>query len=366
MAKKSVNTITNLDQCYEELKKDSVSLETKYNYTYKNKTIYTQLGRIWFNLLLPDNYGEFIDEPVDGKQLESICYKILQTNPPDVAAEVIDKIQKEAYKLGTINPISFTHQSFIVPEKILKEKKELLSQDIKPEEYNIIINKLAKEFFENCTDEQLKSLVNSKATGKLNIAALAIWLIGKGPILDVENKISKPIKSSLTDGYNAEEYYLAASEARRGNYIRGVGTSDPGTLARHVAFALSNIKISSKDCKSKKYLNLFITKDKLKLLQERYYLNEKTGKLEQITPDHTHLINTMIKLRSPIYCKDPNGICSICFGKSETELGTNKIGLIAAAIMNSIGVQGYAMKARHAASSVSLQKCDFTIDLIEV
>ena len=366
MAKKEINTITSLEDCYNELKKDSVELKTKYNFTYKRKTIYTQLGRIWFNLLLPENFSRFVDEPVNGKLLESICFEILQNNPPEVAAEYIDKIQHEAYKLNTINPISFTNHSFILSEKLKKEKKEQITDDLKPEEYNTVITKLAKEFLENTKDEQLKSLVGSKATGKLNEAALAIWLFGKGPVLDVENKISKPIKSSLTDGYNAEEYYLAASEARRGNYIRGVGTSDPGTLARHVAFALANVKITKKDCKSKKYLNIFVTKDKFKLLQERYFLNEKTNKLEQITLEHTHLINTMIKLRSPIYCKDPNGICPICFGKSETELGTNKIGLLTAAIMNDIGVQGYSMKARHAASSVSLQKCDFTMDLIEV
>ena len=361
-----IPVIEKLEDCYKELTKPNVTLKTKYSFTYKKKTIFTQLGRIWFNLTLPDNYPEFVDEPVNKSKLEEICYNILQLNEPADAARYIDNIQKEAFKLATFNPITFNQDSFIIPDKIKKERDNLKNSDVKLEDYNTLSVNIAKEFLDKYDHDSLDSLVYSKSTGKLNPDALAIWLIGKGPILDIENKISKPIKSSLIDGYTGEEYYLAASEARRGNFIRGVGTSDPGTLARHIAFALSNIKLTKSDCKSKKYLSLFINESNFNLLQGRYYLNEKTNKLERITKKDKNLINSMVKLRSPIYCKDPNGICPICFSKTIEDYGTTNIGLIAAAVMNKTGVQGYSMAARHAASTVNLKKCDFTKDLVEI
>lgn len=357
--------IKTLEQCYEELSKDKITLQSKYNFSYKGKIKYTTLGRIWFNLLLPKNYPEFVDAPVNKGDLEKITFKIFEMNSPEDAAIIIDKIQYEAFKLATLNPVTFSKNSFTIPKKINESKKKLINDDTKLEEYQDIKMKLANEFLDSNSDTGLKDLIKSKTSGKLNADALAIWTISKGPVMDLENKISKPIQSALIDGYTGEEYYIAASEARRGYYIRGVGTSDPGTLARHIVFALSNLKISSTDCKSKLYLTLFVKESIFKLIQGRWYLNEKTNKLEQITPK-SNIINKIIKLRSPLYCKDKNGICETCFGKNKSQLGTDKIGLLAGSVMNANGVQGFAMKARHAATTVNLKKCDFTKDIIYI
>ena len=358
--------IKTLDDCYDELKKESVTLSSMYHFFYKNKTIYTTLGRIWFNLLLPESYPEFVNNPVDKKELEKIVYTIYSTNSAADAAKIISNIQAEAFKLATINPITFSENSFIVPQNIEKLKKSTFTETTKIEDYNDLKFSLAKELLDQSNDEGLINLINSKATSKLGIPDLAMWLIAKGPIMDIEDKISKPIRSALVDGYNGEEYYTAAAEARRGYFIRAVGTSDPGTLARHVVFALSNIKLDGQDCKTTKYLEIFIKEPMLKLLSGRFYLNERTGKLVEITADSKNIINTMIKLRSPLFCKAKNGICKTCYGSNSNNLGTANIGLIAGAIVNMVGVQGYAMKARHAATTVTLKKCDFTKDIIYI
>lgn len=364
MAKDKTQLIETISQCYDELLKSEVTLDSGYSAIYKNKTINSTLGRIWFNLLLPDNYPEFVNKPVDKKELEKIIYTIFSTNTPEEASKILTEMQKEAFKLGTICPVTFSQNSFIVPKNIEELKKKTFTDSTKIEEYNDLKYALAKELLDQSNDEGLKDLINSKATGKLGIPDLAMWLISKGPVMDIEDKISKPIKSALVDGYNGEEYYTAAAEARRGYFIRAVGTSDPGTLARHVVFALSNVKLDKKDCGTKKYLELFIKEPMLKLLAGRFYLNERTGKLVEITEDSKNIVNTIVKLRSPVYCKDKDGICEVCYGESSHKLGTNKIGLIAGAIVNMVGVQGYAMKARHAATTVTLKKCDFTKDII--
>lgn len=365
MATKKINELSTLEECYEELQKDGVTLQSKYNFTYKNKTIYTTLGRIWFNLLLPKNYGEFIERPIDKKELEKITYKIFEDNTAEDAANILTVMQKEAFKLGTYNPISFTKNSFVVPEKIQKLKEKTFTDDTKLEEYGELKNKITTEFLNNSEDESLKDLIACKATGKMNKDGIAMWVVSKGPIVDLENNISKPIKHALIDGYDGEEYYLGAAEARRGYYIRGVGTSVPGTLARHLVFSLSNLKIGTKDCKTKHYLDIFVKESMLPLLIGRWYLDQKTNKLTQIT-EKSKIVNTMIKLRSPIYCQDKTGICQICYGTDNSHLGTDKIGIIAGQILNKVGVQGFSMNARHAASSVDFKRCDFTKDIIKI
>lgn len=55
----------------------------------------------------------------------------------------------------------------------------------------------------------------------------------------------------------------------------------------------------------------------LDILQGKYYLDEKSGKLSILKSNQTDLIGKTIKIRSPIAgCAhpDPNGICSVCFG----------------------------------------------------
>lgn len=365
MATKKINELTTLEECYEELQKDGVTLQSKYNFTYKNKTIYTTLGRIWFNLLLPKNYGEFIERPLDKKGLEKVTFKIFEDNSAEDAAKILTEMQKEAFKLATYNPITFSKDSFIVPDKIQKMKEAAFTDNTKLEEYGDLKSKITDEFLNQSKDESLKSLIACKATGKMNHDGIGMWVVSKGPIMDIENNISKPIKNALIDGYNGEEYYLGASEARRGYYIRGVGTSVPGSLARHIVFSLSNIKLSSKDCKTKHYLDIFVKESMIPLLIGRWYLDQKTNKLVQIT-DKSKIANTMIKLRSPIYCQDKNGLCETCFGSTPDHLGTDKIGIIIGHIFNKVGVQGFSMNARHASSSVNLKKCDFTKDIIKV
>lgn len=356
--------IKTLEDCYNELAKKGVTLQTKYNFIHKKKTKNTTLGRIWFNLLLPDNYPEFVDVPVNKKALEAITYKIYDMNSAEDAAAILTKMQQEAFKLATINPITFSKDSFLVPKDIREKRKKLITDELPIEDYPKVTKELANELLKESKDQGLKDLIDSKTSGKLNDAALGTWVIAKGPIMDVENQISKPIKSPLIDGYNGEEYYTAASEARRGFFIRAVGTTDPGTLARHIVFAMSNTKLTDKDCKTKHYLTLFVREPMFNNLIGRWYLNPRTNKLEQITKDSKNIINTTIKLRSPIYCQDRKGICPICFGRTKEELGTDKIGIIDGAIINAVGVQGYTMKARHAATTINIKKCDFTKDII--
>lgn len=74
------------------------------------------------------------------------------------------------------------------------------------------------------------------------------------------------------------------------------------------------------DCGSTDYYDWFIqdSDKKLKEVVGKYYLNEETGKVEIITPEHKHLRGTFVKLRHINGCKhkSPRHCCFVCYGIS--------------------------------------------------
>lgn len=336
--------INNLEEIYELLKNKDVLLSDEYSYSHpkktKNKVINASLGRIWFNLILPENYPEFVDKPINKKELALISNNIYNDNPPDKAAEYLSKILKEGFKLTSIQPVSFTSDELIVPQQIIDEKKKILTKNTPPEEFGKNLKDLSNKLLdEHLRDSGIYDMIKSGSKG--SPTELGILTIGKGPTLDITGKVSAPITSSLMEGYSGEEYYLAAGEARRTYYIRAVGTAEPGSLAREVVFANSNTSLTSDDCQSKKYMELFIKPDIAPNIIGRFYLDEKKGTLIEITRKNIDkLVNKTIKLRSPLFCKDKKGICKVCYGTLGNKLEATKIGLIAGSVINEAGVEG--------------------------
>ena len=364
MPVKDETTIMNLDDVYSQLQKDSVNITNKYSYIHskrtKGKTVTMSLGRCWFNCLLPDKFPTLIDEPVDKKRLYDIVNQIYEMCDASTAAESLSLLNKESFKMSSIIPQTFDIEHCIIPENIKQEKQIELTKDTLPEEFPEKLNKLTNKLI----DEHLEGsgIGNLLKSGGSKTDDYGILTLAKGPVMGIDGKISDPIISSLDSGYSGKEFYDAANDARRTYYIKAIGASEPGTLARHVTYANSNIKISKEDCKTKKYLEITVINSLANNLLGRFMYNEKTGKLQEITQD-TNIIGKIIKLRSPLYCKDKDGICEICYGTSAKKLDTKQIGLIAGTVVNKIGVETYSMKARHESIAVKFKKINFKEDL---
>lgn len=69
------------------------------------------------------------------------------------------------------------------------------------------------------------------------------------------------------------------------------------------------------DCGSTMHVEMLITKDTLKMFDGKYYLTAD-GSYDIVTRDSVHLIDTVVKMRSAIYCKRRSeyGTCKRCFG----------------------------------------------------
>jgi len=359
--------ISSLVEVYDELKKRSVEISDKYSYTHKqktkNKSKRMSLGRIWFNILMPDKYP-LVDEAVTKKRMSDIVADIIERFTVEIASSTMTELNKESFVLSAILPQSIDVDNIIVPQKTIDERNKRLNTDTKLEKYAGELKAVAEEYVASEIDPN-SGIANIIQSGsKISATDLGVLQLSKGPTIDIEGNISDPITSSLAEGYSGKEYYTAAADARRTLYIRAVGTAEPGYLAKTVIFANSNTKRSKKeDCGTNKYLELFIKPGMEKHLIGRWMLNSRTGKLTEITED-SKITNKVIQLRSPVYCTAKDGICTTCYGGLSKKLDTKHLGLLAGSAINSAGIEGYSMKARHQSVSVNINEVDFTKDAL--
>ena len=358
-----------LEEIYESLKTKDINEKAPFAHKIKtkNKVINMSLGRIWFNLLTPDDY-KLVDDHLDKGKLSAIINEIYEKYSPEETGNFINKLNRESFKLGTIIPSSFDIDALVIPDHIIEKKNKLLIEkkdELDPGEVNKIAYELAEEYLEYIKEEYDSGIYDVLMSGaKGSPADWALLMIAKGSPVDIEGKIYDPILHSLDDGLSLEEYYLASAEARSNFYKMAVGSAEPGYLASQTAYANSSILLTGKDCKTKNYFNLEVTKSTSERILGRFYLNEKTNELEEINEsNYSKLVGKKIKLRSPLYCKDKDGICETCYGRLGEILGTKKIGLLTASTVNDQGIQS-AMKSRHLTTQVNIKKANFTKDII--
>jgi len=352
---------------YDELKKPTSSLNKKYTYSdavkTKNKTIKMSLGRIWFNILMPKEYP-LVDEPVTNKVTSRIISDLLDKFGPEVTSETVTDLNREAFKLHSFEPVTFSDEDFVLPDEIVKMKAKRLDNEKDPIKFNDELNNIAERYIEILKKKKssLYKFIASGAKGKP--IDMAVLIIARGSTVDMEGNVSAPTANSINDGFTLKEFYENANQARNGLYIRSIGSAEPGALARDIAYANSNIMLSkTTDCKVKRYLQITVTKDLAASLIGRYYLNK--SKVEVITKDNTKgLVGTDIKLRSPLYCTDKKGICQTCYGTMGSNLNQDHIGLLAASTLNTQGLNAFAMKARHSSSVVQFTETDLLKDLV--
>jgi hypothetical protein len=357
----------NIEEIYNRLK-EGENLETKTSYTHPsktdNKSVRMSLGRIWFNQLLPDDYP-LVSEAVDAIKMNVIIKDMIKKYESEKVADILSNLQLEAFKMATLVPNSFQIENFIPPDEWLKEKEDFRKkyEAIPPKEINIkeftkdadALTKKLNEYLDK-QGYKLQNILNSKTKGN-PIGDLKAQLVSKGFVLDIEGNIRGPILGGISDGYGKENYYNAASEARRNYYYKSTMTAKPGYLARKITMSNANILIddSKKDCGTKKYLELFVDDKKSALLKERNYIEK--NQIVNIT-DPSQIVNKKINLRSPLYCKAKKGICPTCYGNLYKNLGTKNIGILAGGAINMVAINSM-MKMRHKSSQIEIIDIDF-------
>ncbi len=246
--------------------------------------------------------------------------------------DIIHIFNKFFLEAGTrLNPgiASFDYEDFSVHSERIDLFKENLIQNepfLAFHQNLILFDDLVMPEIEKNENNFLNTLFKSAA--RLKSVQLLKAASNVGIPTDIYGKaFSINTKHSLLDGLTPEEYFISGDSARLALAQRQDAIPKGGELQRKFFFStgiLKQEKEETDDCASTGKVRYFETeipsKNILKTLKYRWYLNEETGEEEVINGNEEFLIGKTIKLRSPITCQLPDyKVCKKCLGLKKPE-----------------------------------------------
>jgi DNA-directed RNA polymerase beta' subunit len=322
---------------------------------YRKKT--TTMGKAIFNSVFPPTFP-FYEEVVTKKVVNGMIPTILKKYGQEQAIKTFSALEKIGFKFSTIIAPSITLDDLKLPSEILQLKKQL--EGASTEEASILLKKMQELLVKHLKDTGLHDLVESGSTKGWGQPMQL--LVAKGLVADPTGKVLDPIKGSFSDGLTNKEYFAAAGGARKGIIDRTLNTADTGYMSRKLAYILNSVEIDRqlKDCKTKRTLDIRLTKELVTRINGRYLL--EGGKPQLFNPKD-YKIGTLIHLRSPIFCKGKK-LCHTCYGKLLERHKSPYAGVMAAQMIGEAGTQDI-MRSFHLGGAVKVIERDILSDIVQ-
>ncbi|MCK5044425.1 DNA-directed RNA polymerase subunit beta' [Candidatus Parcubacteria bacterium] len=340
----------------------------------EGEIIDTSVGRVLFNGSLPHGHP-FVNEETDSSKLAQVAADVVENYDYAICEECLDKIKELGFEYSTISSITWGMTDLIVPKEKPKlvaeaEQKVEIIEDyykrgsLSAEEKNTQIIEIwqqTKSTIEKLVPAGLPKLgpVNSiVSSGARGSWSQSVQMSGmKGLVINPAGQIIElPIKSSYKEGFNVLEYFISTHGARKGTADTALRTSTAGYLTRRLVDVAHEVIVGKEDCGDKEGIEVLL-EDSKALSQNFFFkisgrvcLEEIKGivkKGEIIDNDKAQAIIKAgiekVKVRSPLSCKMPKGICQKCYG---WDLGNNKlvrlgmaVGVVAAQAIGEPGTQ---------------------------
>ncbi len=325
---------------------------------------------------------EFQNFTIDKKKLSRLVLEIYEKYGSAIASDVADSLKALGFHYATKAGVTISIEDLTVPEA----KKDLISSAEKQiedaqkkfergditevERYNKVIDTWS-ETTEKLTEKVVERfdrlnpvymMAFSGARGNLSQVRQLVGMRGlmadsQGQIIDL------PIKANFKEGLNVTEYIISSYGARKGLVDTALKTADSGYLTRRLVDVAQDVTVRSHDCGSKRgvVVHALFEGEKLTVgIVDRVIgrvavediLSLKTKEVivksnELIDRKKSKLIEehgvASAKVRSPLVCDLPYGICQTCYGWSLTtntlvDIG-EAIGIIAAQSIGEPGTQ---------------------------
>jgi len=256
----------------------------------------------YFNATLNKSmFKKFINKMSDYKNFEKVI-------TDEDFAQIVDRIDwlgQQTLKLTgggiTIDSISISQESRDAIKEILKDVDE-----------NSPLSKI------EAVDNEIKAILEKELEGtylgdiiasgtKGSITHIKMILGYRGMVGD------KFIKSSVE---NATYEDIAQLNGLEGSYGRSVETQKGGYLSKLITAGLNHTRITkTKDCGTKLGLKLKLTKPTQFMLRYVRLVSKPNEPFEILTPENqAKYVGKRVFVRSPMFCKDPDGYCQTCYG----------------------------------------------------
>jgi DNA-directed RNA polymerase subunit beta' len=304
--------------------------------------------------------------------LAGLSFGITDIRTPDSKATILEDGQKKAdkieknYRMGAITDQErysqlldlWGHARKLVTDDLMTG----LENDYRDEEGKPVSKEVAQQ------KGYLKYLnpINMMATSKARGSVDQMRQLGgmRGLMAKPSGEIIEtPIKANFREGLSVLEYFSSTHGARKGLADTALKTADSGYLTRKLADVAQNVIINELDCKTLNGLtkttiykgetvevelkDMIIGRtardtvrnpitDEVIVTENQIITGEIADQLKELKLD-------TIRVRSPLTCESPRGICASCYG---VDMSTNQVveeglavGIIAAQSIGEPGTQ---------------------------
>jgi len=369
---------------------DTFVIEEERSYTAEDGKIVTTVGRVLFNDILPEGMG-FYNYPLGQKgagRVISDCYQALGRG---ATLDVLDDVKDLGFRFSTLAGLSFG----ITDARIPDEKVQILADaqsrvDRIEEDYNADAITEGERYNQivdvwiHAREEVTKSLMSALKTDRreddpnyLNPVYLMSDSGARGKIDQIRQLagmrglmskpsgeiIETPIKANFREGLTVLEYFSSTHGARKGLADTALKTADSGYLTRKLADVAQNVIVTELDCntlgavtKSAIYkgeqvdvplreaiIGRVARERIVNPVTDEIIVDENQGITEEMARKIEDLGMETIRVRSPLTCDSPLGVCAKCYG---VDLSTGKlaeegmaVGIIAAQSIGEPGTQ---------------------------
>ncbi len=365
-------------------------VEEDRHYQLDTPKLVTSPGRCIFNDILPEGMG-FYNFPLGAKEASDVISDCYQTLGRAEILDLLDDIKALGFKYSTLAGISFGITDACIPKlkaKILQEAQKRVDRIqadyesdtiTEGERYNQIVDvwihareEVTKSLVTALQEDRRESdenyinpvwmMLHSNARGKLDQIRQMAGMRGlmskpSGEIIET------PIKANFREGLTVLEYFSSTHGARKGLADTALKTADSGYLTRKLADVAQNVIVNELDCGTLKGITKSaVYKGEQVDVRLREVIVGRTARENIINPITDEMIveeNKIItdkaalkieelgletiRVRSPLTCESPLGICANCYGR---DLSTGQlveeglaVGIIAAQSIGEPGTQ---------------------------
>ena len=354
----------------------------------------TTAGRIMFNEILEPGMP-FYNHDLDKKGLANIiadCHLLLGR---DATLRLLDNMKEAGFKAATRAGLSFGKDDMVVPptkDKIIAQTQKDVEKIhlahgrgiiTEGERYLKVIDAWTHAR-ERIGEDMLHELRNDTRDGRLYVNPIFCMVMSKargsveqirqlagmrGLMAKPSGKIIEvPIKANFREGLRVLEYFSSTHGARKGLADTALKTADSGYLTRKLADVAQNVVIGVDDCgtengveKGTVYQGDKVAVSFVDSVRGRIALHAIVDPMtEEVIVDKNGLItidiakkverivaSESIRVRSPLTCESPIGVCAKCYGMDLSRSAVAEPGLAVGIISaQSIGEPGTQLTMR--------------------
>jgi len=325
------------------------------------RVIETTVGRCIFNDILPEGMP-FYNETMSQKKLSQVISDCFERAGSAATVDLLDRIKDLGFKYATLAGLSFGISDLKIPprkQEIIEETERKVSKIYKNydngvltegERYNQVIDAWTNARVA-VTNEMMRGLrEDTKPDGSpyVNPIFLMSDSGARGSVDQIQQLagmralmakpsgeiIETPIKSNFREGLTVLEYFSSTHGARKGLADTALKTANSGYLTRKLIDVAQNVIIIERDCQTLQGITKSVVtrgdqvavplsqliigrtaRDNIRnpitdemLVRENEVIDaEAAAKIEALGLD-------AIRVRSPLTCDSPFGVCAKCYG----------------------------------------------------